>query len=82
MHEAPESTRSAVFIGYWAAMGHVRNGGTDHGLCMRDDAMRNRNAATGWGSGSVDPDHHPGQDLGRTYSYTGMSGVKRLNTEK
>ena len=38
---------AAVFIGCWAAMGHVRNGGTDHGLRMRDDAMRSRNAATG-----------------------------------
>ena len=34
----------AVFIGCWAAMGHVPNGGTDHGLRMRDDAMRSRNA--------------------------------------
>ena len=78
MHEALECTRSAVFIGYWAAMGHMRNGGTDRGLCMRDDGMRNRNAVTGLGFGSVDPDHHPDQDLGRTYSYTSMSGVKMV----
>ena len=47
MHEALERTRGAVFIGCWAAMGHVPNGGTDHGLRMRDDAMRSRNAVTG-----------------------------------
>ena len=47
MHEALERTRGAVFIGCWAAMGHVPNGGTDHGLRMRDDAMRSRNAVAG-----------------------------------
>ena len=47
MHEALESTQGAVFIGCWAAMGHMRNVGTDHGLRMRDDAMRSRNAAIG-----------------------------------
>ena len=47
MHEALEMTWGAVFIGYWAAMGHVPNGGTDHGLRMRDDAMRSRNVVAG-----------------------------------
>ena len=47
MHEAVENTQGAVFIGCWAAMWHVRNGGTDHGLRMRDDAMRSRNAVAG-----------------------------------
>ena len=47
MHEALERTQGAVFIGCWAAMGHVPNGGTDHELRMRDDAMRSRNAVAG-----------------------------------